>query len=30
MIGDEYASYYRDLHKKAAKYTEWARSRPHK
>jgi tripartite-type tricarboxylate transporter receptor subunit TctC len=30
MIGDEYASYYRDLHKKAAKYTDWARSRPHK
>jgi tripartite-type tricarboxylate transporter receptor subunit TctC len=30
MVGDEYATYYRDLHAKAAKYTEWARSRPHK
>ena len=30
MVGDEYARYYRDLHAKAAKYTEWARSRPHK
>ncbi|MFZ1061767.1 MAG: tripartite tricarboxylate transporter substrate binding protein [Candidatus Rokuibacteriota bacterium] len=28
MIGDEYAKYYRDLHAKATKYTEWARSRP--
>ena len=30
MVGEEYASYYRELHTKAAKYTEWARSRPHK
>jgi len=30
MVGEEYARYYRDLHAKAAKYTEWARSRPHK
>jgi tripartite-type tricarboxylate transporter receptor subunit TctC len=30
MVGEEYAKYYRDLHAKAAKYTEWARSRPHK
>jgi tripartite-type tricarboxylate transporter receptor subunit TctC len=28
MIGDEYEKYYRDLHAKAAKYAEWARSRP--
>lgn len=28
MIGDEYLKYYRDLHVKATKYTEWARSRP--
>ena len=30
LVGEEYARYYRDLHAKAAKYTEWARSRPHK
>jgi tripartite-type tricarboxylate transporter receptor subunit TctC len=30
MVGEEYAKYYRELHTKAAKYTEWARSRPHK
>jgi tripartite-type tricarboxylate transporter receptor subunit TctC len=30
MVGEEYARYYRELHAKAAKYTEWARSRPHK
>jgi tripartite-type tricarboxylate transporter receptor subunit TctC len=30
MVGEEYAKYYRELHSKAAKYTEWARSRPHK
>jgi tripartite-type tricarboxylate transporter receptor subunit TctC len=30
MVGEEYIKYYRDLHAKAAKYTEWARSRPHK
>jgi tripartite-type tricarboxylate transporter receptor subunit TctC len=29
MVGEEYARYYRDLHIRAAKYTEWARSRPH-
>jgi len=29
MVGEEYARYYRDLHAKAAKYTEWARTRPH-
>jgi tripartite-type tricarboxylate transporter receptor subunit TctC len=30
MVGEEYGKYYRELHQKAAKYTEWARSRPHK
>jgi tripartite-type tricarboxylate transporter receptor subunit TctC len=30
MVGEEYTKYYRELHAKAAKYTEWARSRPHK
>ena len=30
MVGDEYLKYYRELHEKAAKYTEWARKRPHK
>jgi len=30
MVGEEYAKYYSELHAKAAKYTEWARSRPHK
>ncbi|HZN24332.1 MAG TPA: tripartite tricarboxylate transporter substrate binding protein [Burkholderiales bacterium] len=30
MVGEEYIKYYRDLHAKAAKYTEWARTRPHK
>jgi tripartite-type tricarboxylate transporter receptor subunit TctC len=30
MVGEEYAKYYRELHAKAGKYTEWARSRPHK
>ena len=30
MVGEEYAKYYRELHVKAAKYTEWARTRPHK
>lgn len=30
MVGEEYETYYREAHKKAAKYTEWARSRPHK
>jgi len=27
MVGEEYAKYYRELHEKAAKYTEWARKR---
>jgi tripartite-type tricarboxylate transporter receptor subunit TctC len=27
MVGEEYAKYYRELHVKAAKYTEWARKR---
>jgi putative tricarboxylic transport membrane protein len=30
MVGEEYANYYRELHAKAAKYTEWARSRAQK
>jgi hypothetical protein len=30
MVGEEYQRYYRDLHAKAAKYTEWARTRPHR
>ncbi|MEK7216225.1 MAG: tripartite tricarboxylate transporter substrate binding protein [Chloroflexota bacterium] len=30
MLGEEYAKYYRELHAKAAKYTEWARNRPHR
>ena len=30
MVGDEYAKYYQETHEKAAKYTEWARSRPHR
>jgi tripartite-type tricarboxylate transporter receptor subunit TctC len=30
MVGEEYAKYYRELHAKSAKYTEWARNRPHK
>jgi tripartite-type tricarboxylate transporter receptor subunit TctC len=30
MMGEEYEKYYRDVHARAAKYTEWARSRPHK
>ena len=30
MVGEEYAKYYRELHAKAAKYTDWARNRPHK
>ena len=27
MVGEEYAKYYRELHAKSAKYTEWARKR---
>ena len=30
MVGDEYEKYYRELHEKAARYTDWARKRPHK
>ncbi|RPI45557.1 MAG: tripartite tricarboxylate transporter substrate binding protein [Betaproteobacteria bacterium] len=30
MAGAEYDKYYRDMHARAAKYTEWARKRPHK
>ncbi len=30
MVSDEYAKYYRETHEKAAKYTEWARSRPNR
>jgi hypothetical protein len=30
MVGDEYLKYYRELHEKAARYTDWARKRPHK
>src|SRR5207244_4012325 len=30
MVGEEYARYYRDAHVQAKKYTEWAKSRPHK
>jgi tripartite-type tricarboxylate transporter receptor subunit TctC len=30
MVGEEYAKYYKELHEKAAKYTEWARKRPQK
>ena len=30
MVGEEYARYYREVHEQAKKYTEWAKSRPHK
>jgi tripartite-type tricarboxylate transporter receptor subunit TctC len=30
MVGDEYAKYFADTHAKARKYTEWAKSRPHR
>ena len=30
MVGEEYARYYRDTHAQAKKYTEWAKTRPHK
>ena len=30
MVGEEYARYYSDTHTQAKKYTEWAKSRPHK
>ena len=30
MVGEEYARYFADTHAKAKKYTEWAKSRPHR
>lgn len=30
MVGEEYSKYFADTHAKAAKYTEWAKSRPQK
>jgi tripartite-type tricarboxylate transporter receptor subunit TctC len=30
MVGDEYDKYFAETHAKAAKYTEWAKSRPQK
>lgn len=30
MVGEEYARYYSETHAQAKKYTEWAKSRPHK
>ena len=30
MVGEEYAKYFADTHAKAKKYTEWAKSRPHR
>jgi tripartite-type tricarboxylate transporter receptor subunit TctC len=30
MVGEEYNQYFADTHAKAAKYTEWAKSRPQK
>ena len=30
MVGEEYARYYTETHAQAKKYTEWAKSRPHK
>jgi tripartite-type tricarboxylate transporter receptor subunit TctC len=30
MIGEEYEKYFAETHEKAKKYTEWAKSRPHK
>jgi putative tricarboxylic transport membrane protein len=30
MVGEEYAKYFADTHAAAKKYTEWARSRPHR
>jgi tripartite-type tricarboxylate transporter receptor subunit TctC len=30
MVGEEYARYYRETHAQARKYTEWAKTRPHK
>jgi tripartite-type tricarboxylate transporter receptor subunit TctC len=30
MVGDEYTKYFADIHAKAKKYTEWAKTRPAK
>lgn len=30
MVGEEYDKYYRETHERAKKYTEWARTRPHR
>jgi len=30
MVGEEYEKYFADTHAKAKKYTEWAKSRPHR
>lgn len=30
MVGEEYAKYFADTHATAKKYTEWARTRPHR
>jgi tripartite-type tricarboxylate transporter receptor subunit TctC len=30
MVGEEYTRYFLDTHAKARKYTEWAKSRPHR
>jgi tripartite-type tricarboxylate transporter receptor subunit TctC len=30
MVGEEYAKYFADIHARAKKYTEWARTRPAK
>jgi tripartite-type tricarboxylate transporter receptor subunit TctC len=30
MVGEEYSKYFLDTHAKAKKYTEWAKSRPHR
>ena len=30
MVGEEYAKYFAEAHARAKKYTDWAKSRPHK
>jgi tripartite-type tricarboxylate transporter receptor subunit TctC len=30
MVGEEYEKYFADIHAKAKKYTEWAKTRPMK
>jgi hypothetical protein len=30
MVGSEYEKYFADAHARAAKYTEWAKTRPQK